>query len=64
MFAVESSIDVAEGENRSYCVQISNISPFGGLETDVTVTIQGEGIDNLTGKFCISGCSQGPQIGS
>ena len=47
--ALESSIDVAEGEEVNFCVEINGIAPFGGLEVDVIVGIEGEVNGNLTG---------------
>ena len=47
--AVLSDIGITEGEgNISFCAEINNIPPFGGLETDVSVMIDGSGIDTIT----------------
>ena len=47
--AVLSEIEITEGDgNISFCAEINNISPFGGLETDVTVMVNASGIDGIT----------------
>lgn len=48
--AVQSSVNVIEGDTVDFCVRIDGIPPFGGLEVDVVVAIEGEGVDNITGK--------------
>ena len=44
--------EVTEGDMVEVCITIDDISPFGGLEVDVTVPISGEGLDDITGKHC------------
>ena len=51
VFAVKSSVDIFEGESSSFCVELNDIVPFGGLEVDITVIIEAEGIGNLTGSY-------------
>ena len=49
ILAVESSVSAEEGDMGEFCALIADLPPFGGLETDVVVSVMGEGIDNITG---------------
>ena len=48
--AVLSSVDATEGDTGDFCVEITGIPPFGGLEVDVVVALAMEGSNDITGK--------------
>ena len=50
---VESFVSVTEGDVVSFCVELSGILPFEGLEVDVVVAIEGQGLDSITGITCM-----------
>lgn len=51
ILAVESLISTEEGDIGRFCAQIADLPPFGGLGTDVVVSVMGEGLDDITGTY-------------